>query len=83
MREYSQRFIKEMAKDRETSIQKIGVVISGLRRQTTMSGRDVYKHEDIDELFKSLRNETKRVVDQELTGITIKHFRKEEHGFKK
>ncbi len=72
LKEYGLEFINEMAKDREVSQQEIGVVVSGTKSTLTSQGSQHFTYQDIDTLVKNIRKETARIVDSELTRITIK-----------
>jgi DNA repair exonuclease SbcCD ATPase subunit len=72
LKEYGLEFINEMAKDREVAQQEIGVVVSGTKSTLTSQGSPHFTYQDIDKLVKTLRKETSRIVDSELTRITIK-----------
>lgn len=73
LKAYSQEYINEMAKNRELSLQQIGVALATLKRQLTGAGKQVsFGYSEIEELFKNIKIETLKIVDKELTGITIK-----------
>ncbi|MHA2245369.1 MAG: hypothetical protein ACXADY_10425 [Candidatus Hodarchaeales archaeon] len=72
LKEYGLEFINEMAKDREVSQQEIGVAISGAKSSLVNLGIQHFSYKDLEDFVKNIRKETLRVVDGELTRITIK-----------
>ncbi|MHA2327270.1 MAG: hypothetical protein ACXACR_02015 [Candidatus Hodarchaeales archaeon] len=72
LKEYGLEFINEMAKDREVAQQEIGVVISGTKSNLVSQGMKHFSYKEMDEFVKKLRKETTRIVDGELSRITIK-----------
>ena len=72
LKEYGLEFINEMAKDREVSQQEIGVVISGARSSLVNRGTQHFSYIDLEDFVKNIRKGTSRIVDGELTRITIK-----------
>ena len=72
LKEFGLEFINEMAKDRKVSQQEIGVVVSGTKSTLLSQGLPHFSYQDIDTLIKNIRKETARIVDSELTRITIK-----------
>ncbi|NHJ00713.1 MAG: hypothetical protein EAX86_01170 [Candidatus Heimdallarchaeota archaeon] len=72
VKEYGLEFINEIAKDREVAQQEIGVAISGSKSRLTSQGTPHFTYRDLDDFIKYLRKETARIVDSELTRITIK-----------
>ncbi|MHA1993244.1 MAG: hypothetical protein ACW97Z_01760 [Candidatus Hodarchaeales archaeon] len=72
LKEFGLEFINEMAKDRKVSQQEIGVVVSGTKSTLLSQGLPHFSYQDIDALVKNIRKETARIVDSELTRITIK-----------
>lgn len=72
IKEYGLEFINEMAKDRTTAQQEIGVVISGAKSTIVSQGVQHYKYQDLDDFVKLVRKQTLQVVSSELTRITIK-----------
>jgi len=72
LREYGLEFINEMAKDRKVAQQEIGVGISGAKSVLVSQGGQSFSYKDMEEFTKHIRKETARVVDSELTRITIK-----------
>ncbi|MFX0014701.1 MAG: hypothetical protein ACFFB2_06125 [Promethearchaeota archaeon] len=72
LKEYGLEFINEIAKDRERAQQEIGVVISGARSSLVSQGVQHFTYKDIEEFVKNIRKETSRIVDGELTRITLK-----------
>ncbi len=72
LKEFGLEFINEMAKDRKVSQQEIGVVVSGTKSTLLSQGLPYFSYQDIDTLVKTIRKETARIVDSELTRITIK-----------
>ena len=72
LKEYGLEFINEMAKDREVAQQEIGVGISGARSSLVNQGLPHFTYKDMEEFVKIIRKETARIVDGELTRITLK-----------
>ncbi|MFX0149302.1 MAG: hypothetical protein ACFFAJ_00840 [Candidatus Hodarchaeota archaeon] len=72
LREYGLEFINEMAKDRVVAQQEIGVGISGAKSVLVGQAGQNFSYKEMEEFVKHIRNETARVVDSELTRITIK-----------
>lgn len=72
LKEYGLEFINEMAKDREVAQQEIGVGISGAKSSFVTQGLPHFTYKDLEEFIKIIRKETARVVDGELTRITLK-----------
>jgi chromosome segregation ATPase len=72
LKEYGLEFINEMAKNREVAQQEIGVAVSGTKSSLVAQGAQHFTYQDIDEFVKNIRKETARIVDSELTRITIK-----------
>ena len=72
LKEYGLEFINEMAKDREVAQQEIGVGISGAKSFLVNQGLPHFTYKDMEEFVKMIRKETARVVDGELTRITLK-----------
>ena len=72
LKEYGLEFINEMAEDRVVAQQEIGVVISGTKSNLVSQGTKHFTYDEMDEFVKNIRKETNRVVDGELTRITIK-----------
>ncbi|MHA2075280.1 MAG: hypothetical protein ACXACU_17495 [Candidatus Hodarchaeales archaeon] len=72
LKEYGLEFINEMAKDRTTAQQEIGVAISGAKSSIVSQGVQHFKYQDLDDFVKMVRQETLKIVDSELTRITIK-----------
>ncbi|MFX1505559.1 MAG: hypothetical protein ACFFDC_05525 [Promethearchaeota archaeon] len=72
LKEYGLEFINEMAKDREVAQQEIGVGISGAKSSLVNQGLPHFSYKDMEEFVKIIRKETARVVDGELTRITLK-----------
>ena len=72
LKEYGLEFINEMAKDREIAQQEIGVVVSGARSSLVSQGVQHFSYKDMEEFVKNIRKETARIVDGELTRITLK-----------
>jgi chromosome segregation ATPase len=72
LKEYGLEFINEMAKDREVAQQEIGVVISGTKSNLVAQGAQHFTYQDIDNFIKTMRKESARIIDSELTRITIK-----------
>ena len=72
IREYGLEFINEMAKDRTTAQQEIGVVISGAKSTIVSQGVQHFNYQDLDDFVKLVREQTLQVVGSELTRITIK-----------
>ncbi len=80
LKEFGLEFINEMAKDRKVSQQEIGVVVSGTKSTLLSQGLPNFSYQDIDTLVKSIRKETARIVDSELTRITIKSLGRIKEG---
>ncbi|MHA2203466.1 MAG: hypothetical protein ACW991_07235 [Candidatus Hodarchaeales archaeon] len=72
LKEYGLEFINEMAKDREVAQQEIGVVVSGAKSSLVNQGLQHFTYKDMEEFVKIIRKETSRIVDGELTRISIK-----------
>jgi chromosome segregation ATPase len=72
LKEFGLEFINEMAADRKVAQQEIGVVMSGTRSSIVTQGTQHFTYQDMDTLIKNIRKETARIVDSELTRITIK-----------
>jgi len=72
LKEYGLEFINEMAKDREVAQQEIGVIISGAKSSLVSQGLQHFTYKDMEEFVKIIRKETARIVDGELTRITLK-----------
>lgn len=72
LKEFGLEFINEIAKDRKVAQQEIGVVVSGTKSSIIAQGTQHFTYQDIDNLIKIVRKETARIVDSELTRITIK-----------
>jgi DNA repair exonuclease SbcCD ATPase subunit len=72
LKEYGLEFINEMAKDREVAQQEIGVGISGAKSSLVNQGLQHFTYKDMEEFVKIIRKETARIVDGELTRITLK-----------
>ncbi|MFW9905217.1 MAG: hypothetical protein ACFFFH_12835 [Candidatus Thorarchaeota archaeon] len=72
LKEYGLEFINEMAKDREVAQQEIGVGISGAKSSLVNQGLPHFTYKDMEEFVKIIRKETARIVDAELTRITLK-----------
>ena len=72
MKEFGLEFINEMAKDREVAQQEIGVIISGTKSSFIAQGSQHFTYQDLETLVKIIRTETSRIVDSELTKLTIK-----------
>jgi hypothetical protein len=72
LKEYGLEFINEMAKDREVAQQEIGVGISGAKSSLVNQGLAHFTYKDMEEFVKIIRKETARIVDGELTRITLK-----------
>ncbi|MFX0172289.1 MAG: hypothetical protein ACFE9L_10240 [Candidatus Hodarchaeota archaeon] len=72
LREYGLEFINEMAKDRVVAQQEIGVGISGAKSVLVGQAGQNFSYKEMEEFVKHVRNETARIVDSELTRITIK-----------
>ncbi|MHA1226404.1 MAG: hypothetical protein ACTSPV_06630 [Candidatus Hodarchaeales archaeon] len=72
LKEFGLEFINEMAKDREVAQQEIGVIISGTKSSFVSQGSQHFTYQDLDTLVKIIRKETAKIVDSELTKITIK-----------
>jgi len=72
LRDYGLEFINEMTNDRKIAQQEIGVRISGAKSALTTQGLPHFSYQDIEEFVKSVREATTRIVDSELTKITIK-----------
>ncbi len=72
MKEFGLEFINEMAKDREVAQQEIGVIISGTKSSFLAQGTQHFTYQDLDAIVKIIRTETSRIVDSELTKLTIK-----------
>ncbi|MFX0122942.1 MAG: hypothetical protein ACFFAE_04835 [Candidatus Hodarchaeota archaeon] len=72
LKEYGLEFINEMAKDREVAQQEIGVIISGARSSLINRGLPHFTYKHLEEFVKNIRKETSRIVDGELTRITLK-----------
>ena len=80
LKEFGLEFINEMAKDRKVSQQEIGVVVSGTKSTLLSQGLPHFSYQDIDTLVKNIRKETARIVDSELTRITIKSLGRIKEG---
>ncbi len=80
LKEFGLEFINEMAKDRKVSQQEIGVVVSGTKSTLLSQGLPHFSYQDIDKLVKTIRKETARIVDSELTRITIKSLGRFKEG---
>lgn len=72
LKEFGLEFINEMATDRKVAQQEIGVVVSGTKSSIIAQGSKHFTYQDIDNLIKIIRKETARIVDSEMTRITIK-----------
>lgn len=72
LKEYGLEFINEMAKDREVAQQEIGVAVSGAKSSLVNLGLQHFTYKDLEEFVKIIRKETSRIVDGELTRITLK-----------
>ncbi len=72
LKEYGLEFINEMSKDRTAAQQEIGVAISGAKSTIVSQGTQHFKYQDLDDFAKMVRQETVKIVDSELTRITIK-----------
>ncbi|MFX0210931.1 MAG: hypothetical protein ACFFDT_33440 [Candidatus Hodarchaeota archaeon] len=72
LKEYGLEFINEMAKDREVAQQEIGVGISGARSTLMTLGVQHFSYKEMEEFIKNIRKSTARIVDGELTRITLK-----------
>jgi hypothetical protein len=72
LREYGLEFINEMAKDRVVAQQEIGVGISGAKSVLVSQAGQNFSYKEMEEFVKHIRKETARIVDNELTRITIK-----------
>ncbi|UCE12237.1 MAG: hypothetical protein JSV04_08520, partial [Candidatus Heimdallarchaeota archaeon] len=72
LKEYGLEFINEMAKDRHVAQQEIGVVISGAKSALLTRGSKHFTYKDLDEYSKQVRKDTSRIVDSELTRLTLK-----------
>ncbi len=72
LKEYGLEFINEMAKDREVAQQEIGVGISAARSSIMTRGVQHFSYKEMEEFIKSMRKSTARIVDGELTRITLK-----------
>lgn len=72
LKEYGLEFINEMAKDRDVAQQEIGVAMSGAKSTLTGMGVASFSYKDIDQFVKQVRKDTIRIVDGELTRITLK-----------
>jgi len=72
LKDYGLEFINDMAKDRTTVQQEIGVVISGAKSSLVSQGSQHFSYQDLDDFVKNVRKETQLIVDGELTRITIK-----------
>lgn len=72
LKDYGLEFINDMAKDRTTAQQEIGVVISGAKSSLVSQGSQHFSYQDLDDFVKNVRKETQLIVDGELTRITIK-----------
>ncbi|MFX0204625.1 MAG: hypothetical protein ACFFDT_01470 [Candidatus Hodarchaeota archaeon] len=79
LKEYGLEFINEMAKDREVAQQEIGVGISGAKSSLFNQGLAHFTYKDLEEFVKIIRKETARVVDGELTRITLKSLGRIRH----
>ncbi|UCG04403.1 MAG: hypothetical protein JSW11_10530 [Candidatus Heimdallarchaeota archaeon] len=79
LKEYGLEFINEMAKDREVAQQEIGVVVSGAKSSLVNQGLPHFTYKDLEEFVKIIRKETSRIVDGELTRITIKSLGRIRH----
>lgn len=71
LRQYGLEFIEEMARDRERSLSEVGVVISSAKT-SFFSGRHQPTFNDAEEFVKYCRKEVSKIVDGELSKITIK-----------
>ncbi|MFX1285094.1 MAG: hypothetical protein ACFFB5_15645 [Promethearchaeota archaeon] len=72
LKEYGLEFINEMAKDREVAQQEIGVGISGARSSLMTRGVQHFSYKEMEEFIKTIKKSTARIVDGELTRITLK-----------
>jgi DNA repair exonuclease SbcCD ATPase subunit len=72
LKEYGLEFINEIAKERTSAQQEIGVVISGAKSSLVSQGVQHFTYHDIDDFVKIVRKQTLQIVDSELTKITIK-----------
>ncbi len=72
LKEYGLEFINEMAKDRNVAQQEIGVVMSAVKSTLTTRGVKDFSYQDMDQFIKRVRKDTTRIVDGELTRITLK-----------
>ncbi len=72
LKEYGLEFINEMAKDRDVAQQEIGVAMSGAKSTLTARGVKDFSYQDMDQFIKRVRKDTTRIVDGELTRITLK-----------
>ncbi|MFX0085875.1 MAG: hypothetical protein ACFFAU_09380 [Candidatus Hodarchaeota archaeon] len=72
LKEYGLEFINEIAKERTSAQQEIGVVISGAKSSLVSQGSQHFTYQDIDDFVKIVRKQTLQIVDSELTKITIK-----------
>lgn len=77
IQKYGLEFIKDLAKDRKIAIQNLGVSISGFKNDLLNRSNIITRHEDrvhVDALLKSFDEDVNRMIESQLTRITMSSF---------